>query len=108
MIAVLIQPARCQQLADVVSGTRRRPLVPSMNALADSLHVPPDIKTLTSDNPKLVQSLGPAFERYNHEQYTTVTLPGASQPVCGPALIWRSCRMLTFSAGDRLFPQSAL
>ncbi|KAI9781765.1 MAG: F-actin-capping protein [Geoglossum umbratile] len=40
-----------------------------------------DIKALTADEPDLVTSLGPAFEKYNTEQFTTVKLPGGSQQV---------------------------
>lgn len=40
-----------------------------------------DIKALTVDTPNLVSELGPAFERYNEEQFATVKLPGSSQNV---------------------------
>ncbi|KUJ23007.1 subunits of heterodimeric actin filament capping protein Capz [Mollisia scopiformis] len=40
-----------------------------------------DIKALTIDTPNLVTQLGPAFEKYNEEQFATVKLPGSSQPV---------------------------
>lgn len=40
-----------------------------------------DIKALTIDTPNLVSQLGPAFEKYNEEQLTTVKLPGSSQYV---------------------------
>lgn len=40
-----------------------------------------DIKTLTSSDPNLVKELGPAFQKYNEEQFTTVKLPGSSEPV---------------------------
>jgi len=40
-----------------------------------------DIKALTIDEPDLLRSLGPAFEKYNTEQYVTVKLPGGAQPV---------------------------
>jgi len=40
-----------------------------------------DIKALTIDTPNLVSQLGPAFEKYNEEQFATVKLPGSSQPV---------------------------
>ncbi|TGO63601.1 hypothetical protein BOTNAR_0098g00030 [Botryotinia narcissicola] len=40
-----------------------------------------DIKALTIDTPNLVSELGPAFERYNEEQFATVKLPGSSQNV---------------------------
>ncbi|KAI0164206.1 subunits of heterodimeric actin filament capping protein Capz [Xylariaceae sp. FL1272] len=46
--------------------------------LADVIN---DIKSLTINEPSLVSKLGPAFERYNEEQFTTVKLPGSSQPV---------------------------
>lgn len=40
-----------------------------------------DIKALTASSPNLVSQLGPAFEKYNEEQFTTVKLPGSSQNV---------------------------
>lgn len=40
-----------------------------------------DIKALTVESPELVSQLGPAFERYNEEQFATVKLPGGSQQV---------------------------
>ncbi|PBP15660.1 pyruvate dehydrogenase E1 component beta subunit [Diplocarpon rosae] len=40
-----------------------------------------DIKALTIDTPALVSQLGPAFEKYNEEQFATVKLPGSSQHV---------------------------
>jgi capping protein (actin filament) muscle Z-line, alpha len=40
-----------------------------------------DIKALTISDPGLVSQLGPAFERYNEEQFTTAKLPGSSQQV---------------------------
>ncbi|KAK5626130.1 hypothetical protein RRF57_001845 [Xylaria bambusicola] len=40
-----------------------------------------NIKTLTINEPELVSELGPAFERYNEEQFATVKLPGSSQSV---------------------------
>ncbi|KAH0545205.1 hypothetical protein FGG08_000659 [Glutinoglossum americanum] len=40
-----------------------------------------DIKALTVDEPDLLRSLGPAFEKYNTEQFATVKLPGSSQQV---------------------------
>lgn len=40
-----------------------------------------DIKALTSSEPDLVKELGPAFQKYNEEQFTTVKLPGSSEPV---------------------------
>ncbi|KZZ87352.1 F-actin-capping protein subunit alpha [Ascosphaera apis ARSEF 7405] len=39
-----------------------------------------DIKAL-SDDPSLIPSLKPAFEKYNEEQLTTVKVPGGSQSV---------------------------
>jgi len=36
---------------------------------------------LTTNSPSLLRELGPAFERYNEEQFTTVKLPGSSQLV---------------------------
>lgn len=40
-----------------------------------------DIKALTIDTPGLASQLGPAFEKYNEEQFATVKLPGSSQSV---------------------------
>jgi hypothetical protein len=40
-----------------------------------------DIKALTVSSPNLISQLGPAFEKYNEEQLTTVKLPGSSQNV---------------------------
>ncbi|KAI1741730.1 2-oxoisovalerate dehydrogenase beta subunit [Xylaria scruposa] len=40
-----------------------------------------NIKTLTLNEPSLVSELGPAFEKYNEEQFVTVKLPGSSQQV---------------------------
>lgn len=40
-----------------------------------------DIKSLTVSDPDLVSQLGPAFEKYNEEQFATVKLPGSSQHV---------------------------
>ncbi|KAF4449706.1 transketolase [Fusarium austroafricanum] len=41
-----------------------------------------DIKSLTLDSsPDIISNLGPAFEKYNEEQFATVKLPGSSQPV---------------------------
>ncbi|KUI53001.1 2-oxoisovalerate dehydrogenase subunit beta, mitochondrial [Cytospora mali] len=42
---------------------------------------PANIKALTSSDPNLVKELGPAFQKYNEEQFTTVKLPGSSEPV---------------------------
>ncbi|MCJ1369528.1 F-actin-capping protein subunit alpha [Loxospora ochrophaea] len=40
-----------------------------------------DIKALTIGEPNLLQSVGPAFQKYNEEQLTTVKLPGSGQSV---------------------------
>ncbi|KAI0518091.1 putative F-actin-capping protein [Xylaria bambusicola] len=40
-----------------------------------------NIKTLTIHEPELLSELGPAFEKYNEEQFATVKLPGSSQSV---------------------------
>ncbi|KAI0449899.1 2-oxoisovalerate dehydrogenase beta subunit [Xylaria acuta] len=40
-----------------------------------------NIKTLTVNEPELVSELGPAFEKYNEEQFATAKLPGSSQQV---------------------------
>lgn len=40
-----------------------------------------DIKALTVSEPAIVEELGPAFQKYNEEQFITVKLPGSSEPV---------------------------
>ncbi|KAI4279737.1 MAG: hypothetical protein LQ337_000017 [Flavoplaca oasis] len=66
--------------------------MPSNNAAAISAFIegaPPgeladviaDIKNLTANEPKLLASVTPAFQKYNEEQLLTVKLPGSSQPV---------------------------
>jgi hypothetical protein len=40
-----------------------------------------DIKALTIETPNLASQLGPAFQKYNEEQFATVKLPGSSQHV---------------------------
>ncbi|KAK7716141.1 hypothetical protein SLS64_003293 [Diaporthe eres] len=40
-----------------------------------------NIKALTVSEPSLVKELGPAFQKYNEEQFTTAKLPGSSEPV---------------------------
>jgi len=56
------------------------------NASADSgavvFNLVIDIKALTVSSPNLIAQLGPAFEKYNEEQFATVKLPGSSQYVC--------------------------
>ncbi|KAK4034416.1 F-actin capping protein alpha subunit-domain-containing protein [Parachaetomium inaequale] len=51
--------------------------------LYEALNAPDvaNIKALTISSPSLVNELGPAFQKYNEEQFTTVKLPGASQQV---------------------------
>lgn len=36
---------------------------------------------MTVSEPSLVKELGPAFQKYNEEQFTTAKLPGSSEPV---------------------------
>jgi hypothetical protein len=40
-----------------------------------------DIKKLTVDEPKVLESARPAFEKYNEEQLTVVKLPGIGNDV---------------------------
>ncbi|KAL8690759.1 MAG: hypothetical protein Q9224_004331 [Gallowayella concinna] len=66
--------------------------MPSNNAAAVSAFVegaPPgeladviaDVKKLTVNEPKLLESITPAFQKYNEEQLSTVKLPGSSSNV---------------------------
>ena len=41
----------------------------------------PDIKALAGNDASLLQSLEPAFRKYNEQQYATVKLPGSSEAV---------------------------
>lgn len=57
-----------------------------------------DIKSLTLEtNPDIVNSLTPAFEKYNEEQFVTVKLPGSSQPVGDQQsrIIWETGRLIS-------------
>ncbi|KAK4154355.1 F-actin capping protein alpha subunit-domain-containing protein [Chaetomidium leptoderma] len=51
--------------------------------LYETLNAPDvaNIKALTISSPGLVNELGPAFQKYNEEQFATVKLPGSSQAV---------------------------
>lgn len=40
-----------------------------------------DIKALAGNDASLLQSLEPAFRKYNEQQYATVKLPGSSEAV---------------------------
>ncbi|KAL9601843.1 MAG: hypothetical protein Q9179_002734 [Wetmoreana sp. 5 TL-2023] len=71
--------------------------MPSDNAAAVSAFVegaPPgeladviaDVKKLTVDEPNLLDSITPAFQKYNEEQLTTVKLPGSSNNVSARAV----------------------
>ena len=53
---------------------------PAFNADSKlSLHTA--IKSILADDPSALQSLTPAFEKYNEEQFATVKLPGGSEEV---------------------------
>ncbi|KAL8723835.1 MAG: hypothetical protein Q9181_007149, partial [Wetmoreana brouardii] len=71
--------------------------MPSGNAAAVSAFVegaPPgelsdviaDVKKLTVDEPNLLDSITPAFQKYNEEQLSTVKLPGSSKNVSERAI----------------------
>lgn len=45
------------------------------------LDVTKAIKSILADDPSALQSLTPAFEKYNEEQFATVKLPGGSEEV---------------------------
>ncbi|KAI0113169.1 putative F-actin-capping protein [Daldinia grandis] len=49
--------------------------------VAKAIRILNDIKALTFNEPDIVSRLGPAFERYNEEQFVTAKLPGSSQQV---------------------------
>ncbi|KAH6679810.1 putative F-actin-capping protein [Halenospora varia] len=54
-----------------------------MGLIFEKFNIPDiaNIKALTIETPNLVSQLGPAFEKYNEEQFATVKLPGSSQSV---------------------------
>lgn len=60
-----------------------------------------DIKALTVESPELISQLGPAFEKYNEEQFATVKLPGGSQQV-GFWTVWRGYDWTWLTGGCRL------
>ncbi|KAL1842656.1 hypothetical protein VTJ49DRAFT_4567 [Mycothermus thermophilus] len=64
IVSSFVEGAPPGELADVLAGMS-----------------PTHIKALTISSPHLVDELGPAFKKYNEEQFATVKLPGASQPV---------------------------
>ncbi|KAL8705497.1 MAG: hypothetical protein Q9201_001372 [Fulgogasparrea decipioides] len=79
--------------------------MPSDNAAAVSAFVegaPPgeladviaDVKKLTVDEPNLLDSITPAFQKYNEEQLTTVKLPGSSNNVSARAVLISSYNSL--------------
>lgn len=45
------------------------------------------------DEPQLAQGLGPAYQKYNEEQFATVKLPGSSESVRAEMSITRSTRL---------------
>lgn len=47
-----------------------------------------DIKALAGNDASLLQSLEPAFRKYNEEQYATVKLPGSSEAVWTWTMAW--------------------
>ena len=69
------------QLADVVNGTPLDLIVyPNVKSFAGP-HRITDIKSLTEDDPTLIERARPAFRKYNEEQLTTVKLPGSGKNV---------------------------
>jgi capping protein (actin filament) muscle Z-line, alpha len=67
------------KLADVVAGYLHS--AKEMFRAGLTARTCTDIKALTISGPSVVSKLGPAFEKYNEEQFATVKLPGGSQPV---------------------------
>ena len=56
-------------------------LFDSKNYKEELLNDLADIKALAGNDANLLQSLEPAFRKYNEQQYATVKLPGSSEPV---------------------------
>jgi capping protein alpha len=54
-----------------------------------------DIKALAGNDASLLQSLEPAFRKYNEQQYATVKLPGSSEAVWIADLGGVGVKMLT-------------
>lgn len=68
----------CRQEIDLFICRRRGG---GRSANVQNLPILADIKALTVSTPNLVNELGPAFEKYNEEQFATVKLPGGSRQV---------------------------
>ena len=58
-------------MGDVSNGAHKFPLLSDVA----------DIKALAGNDASLLQSLEPAFRKYNEQQYATVKLPGSSEAV---------------------------
>jgi len=58
-------------VGDVSNGAHKFPLLSDVA----------DIKALAGNDASLLQSLEPAFRKYNEQQYATVKLPGSSEAV---------------------------
>ncbi|RYO77623.1 hypothetical protein DL766_006605 [Monosporascus sp. MC13-8B] len=68
-------------VARVAGWSIPTPLLYERFNFPDVANVVADIKNLTINEPGIVSQLGPAFEKYNEDQFATVKLPGSSQHV---------------------------
>ncbi|RYP84886.1 hypothetical protein DL769_001080 [Monosporascus sp. CRB-8-3] len=68
-------------VARVAGWSIPTPLLYEKFNFPDVANVVADIKNLTINEPDIVSQLGPAFEKYNEDQFATVKLPGSSQHV---------------------------
>ncbi|KAM3079644.1 F-actin-capping protein subunit alpha [Clarireedia jacksonii] len=72
-VSAFVEGAPPGELVEITSSHSKRTIVLTPTSI--------DIKALTINTPNLVSQLGPAFEKYNEEQFATVKLPGSSQQV---------------------------
>ncbi|KAL8666821.1 MAG: hypothetical protein Q9202_001061 [Teloschistes flavicans] len=66
-VSAFVEGAPPGELADVIADTGAETIA--------------DVKKLTVNEPKILDSIRPAFQKYNEEQLTTVKIPGASKNV---------------------------
>ncbi|RYO98803.1 hypothetical protein DL764_006991 [Monosporascus ibericus] len=68
-------------VARVAGWSIPTPLLYEKFNFPDVANVVADIKNLTINEPDIVSQLGPAFEKYDEDQFVTIKLPGSSQHV---------------------------
>ncbi|MCJ1239700.1 F-actin-capping protein subunit alpha [Varicellaria rhodocarpa] len=77
-VSAFVKGAPPGELSDVIAGTTLKDYIANTLLIQNRLL---DIKALTIEEPQLLQSAQPAFEKYNEEQLTAAKLTGNSQSV---------------------------